>query len=433
MGAVAARLSDVVVVTSDNPRSEPPEAIIDEIQRGMNGGRTAERHAIVDRREAIARALEMAGPGDAVVIAGKGHETYQVLRDRTVPFDDRQVAREVLARLAPEREGVRGAVVPCSRARSPSTTSPAATRRRAGASAPAAAARRRLHRLAHARSRASSSWPSRARASTATTSSAAAARTGRRRGARAPRRCPRPPGSRSCASPTRPRRWPRWPGTGAQQARGAGGGRHRLRRQDHHQGDDRRRCSGARGAGAEDGRQPQQPVRPAPDAAAPAARAPAAVLELGMSAAGELRALSAIARPDVAVITMVAPVHLEFFDSVDAIADAKAEILEGLGPGRRGRAQRRRPARAPQSASSRTRAATLLVRRATAPSTSPRRTGAAPCTACASTCAWAARRCDVALPLPGPHFLLELPGRRRGRASPRRRAGATIAEARARP
>jgi UDP-N-acetylmuramyl-tripeptide synthetase len=100
MGAVAARLSDVVVVTSDNPRSEPPEAILEEIQKGMNGGRRAERHAIVDRREAIVRALEMAGPGDAVVIAGKGHETYQVLRDRTVPFDDRQIAREVLTRLA---------------------------------------------------------------------------------------------------------------------------------------------------------------------------------------------------------------------------------------------------------------------------------------------------------------------------------------------
>ncbi len=97
MGAVAVRLSDVVVVTSDNPRSEPPEAIIEEIQRGMNGSRRGERHAIVDRRAAIARALEMAGPGDAVVIAGKGHETYQVLRDRTVPFDDRQVARELLA------------------------------------------------------------------------------------------------------------------------------------------------------------------------------------------------------------------------------------------------------------------------------------------------------------------------------------------------
>ena len=98
MGAVAARLSDVVVVTSDNPRSEPPEAILEEIQRGMNGRRQSERHVIADRREAIARALEMAGPGDAVVIAGKGHETYQVLRDRTIPFDDRQVARHVLGR-----------------------------------------------------------------------------------------------------------------------------------------------------------------------------------------------------------------------------------------------------------------------------------------------------------------------------------------------
>jgi UDP-N-acetylmuramoyl-L-alanyl-D-glutamate--2,6-diaminopimelate ligase len=101
MGAVASRLSDVVVVTSDNPRSEPPEAILEEIQRGMpNGSRGGQRYAIVDRREAIGRALEMAGRGDAVVIAGKGHETYQVLRDRTVPFDDRQVARELIAGLS---------------------------------------------------------------------------------------------------------------------------------------------------------------------------------------------------------------------------------------------------------------------------------------------------------------------------------------------
>jgi len=100
MGAVASRLSEAVVVTSDNPRSEPPESIIEEILRGMNGGRKAERHVVVDRRDAIAKAFEMAGTGDAVVIAGKGHETYQVLRDRTVPFDDRQVARDLLARLA---------------------------------------------------------------------------------------------------------------------------------------------------------------------------------------------------------------------------------------------------------------------------------------------------------------------------------------------
>jgi UDP-N-acetylmuramoyl-L-alanyl-D-glutamate--2,6-diaminopimelate ligase len=99
MGAVAARLSDLVFVTSDNPRREPPEAILEEIQRGMSGTWAAGREAIVDRRDAITRALETARPGDAVVIAGKGHETYQVLRDRTVPFDDRQVAREALLRL----------------------------------------------------------------------------------------------------------------------------------------------------------------------------------------------------------------------------------------------------------------------------------------------------------------------------------------------
>jgi UDP-N-acetylmuramoyl-L-alanyl-D-glutamate--2,6-diaminopimelate ligase len=100
MGAVAARLSDVVIVTSDNPRSEPPEAIIDEILRGMNGGRGGERHVIADRHEAIEKALALAGPRDAVVIAGKGHETTQTLRDRVIPFDDRQVARAVLGRLA---------------------------------------------------------------------------------------------------------------------------------------------------------------------------------------------------------------------------------------------------------------------------------------------------------------------------------------------
>ncbi len=99
MGAVASRLSDLVIVTSDNPRSEPPEAILEEIRRGIPKSREGQTHFIVDRREAIARALELAGPGDVVAIAGKGHETYQVLRDRTLPFDDRQVARDVLGRL----------------------------------------------------------------------------------------------------------------------------------------------------------------------------------------------------------------------------------------------------------------------------------------------------------------------------------------------
>jgi UDP-N-acetylmuramyl-tripeptide synthetase len=103
MGAVASRLSDVVVLTSDNPRSEPPEAILEDVRRGIPAARAATTLVVPDRRDAIARALEMGGEGVVVVIAGKGHETYQVLRDRTVPFDDRQVARDVLARLAGAR------------------------------------------------------------------------------------------------------------------------------------------------------------------------------------------------------------------------------------------------------------------------------------------------------------------------------------------
>ena len=70
MGAVAARLSDVVIVTSDNPRSEPPEAIIDDVLRGIPKGRPAETHVVVDRRDAIARAIEAARAGDVVAIAG---------------------------------------------------------------------------------------------------------------------------------------------------------------------------------------------------------------------------------------------------------------------------------------------------------------------------------------------------------------------------
>ena len=103
MGAVAARLSDFVVLTSDNPRREPPEAILEDIQRGMNGSPLAKRLVIADRRVAIARALEMAGDGDAVVIAGKGHETQQVLGERSVPFDDREVARDALRRIVLQR------------------------------------------------------------------------------------------------------------------------------------------------------------------------------------------------------------------------------------------------------------------------------------------------------------------------------------------
>ena len=99
MGAAAARLADDVIVTSDNPRSEAPEAIVAEIMAGAGAGAGAGAknvRAIVDRAEAIAAAVAACEPGDALLIAGKGHETYQILGDRTIDFDDRAIAREAL-------------------------------------------------------------------------------------------------------------------------------------------------------------------------------------------------------------------------------------------------------------------------------------------------------------------------------------------------
>ena len=95
MGRIAGELSDVPIVTSDNPRSEDPIAIIDEILAGMG----PEPDVEPDRRAAIAQAVGLAREGDVVVIAGKGHEQGQEFADRKLPFDDREVAREALRRL----------------------------------------------------------------------------------------------------------------------------------------------------------------------------------------------------------------------------------------------------------------------------------------------------------------------------------------------
>ena len=95
MGEAAAGLSDFVVVTSDNPRSEDPLAIINDAMVGVR--RFDTRHVVEpDRERAIRRAIEEAGPGDIVLLAGKGHETYQVLRDSVIDFDAREVARRIL-------------------------------------------------------------------------------------------------------------------------------------------------------------------------------------------------------------------------------------------------------------------------------------------------------------------------------------------------
>jgi len=96
MGAVAAKLADAALLTADNPRGEDPRAIIREMEAGID--RCACCEVIVDRRDAIFRAIAMAEPGDVVLIAGKGHETFQEFANRTAPFDDRQVAREALER-----------------------------------------------------------------------------------------------------------------------------------------------------------------------------------------------------------------------------------------------------------------------------------------------------------------------------------------------
>lgn len=100
MGEAAARQSDYAFVTSDNPRSEDPNQIIREIEEGLRRAGASTGYAVsVDRREAIRRALHAARPGDTVLIAGKGHEPYQIIGDTTFPFDDRVVARELLDEL----------------------------------------------------------------------------------------------------------------------------------------------------------------------------------------------------------------------------------------------------------------------------------------------------------------------------------------------
>jgi UDP-N-acetylmuramoyl-L-alanyl-D-glutamate--2,6-diaminopimelate ligase len=108
MGAVAARLSDLVIITSDNPRSEDPNQIIEEVKRGIvlpadraigtRPPKSTPYLAISDRKTAIERAVREAAAGDLVLIAGKGHEKYQVIGERTLPFDDVEVARAALAR-----------------------------------------------------------------------------------------------------------------------------------------------------------------------------------------------------------------------------------------------------------------------------------------------------------------------------------------------
>jgi len=98
MGRIAVEGADLAIVTSDNPRTEDPDAIVDEILAGLPAGLPAGRYErITDRRRAIARAIEVARPGDAILLAGKGHETYQIVGHEKRPFDEREVVRAILS------------------------------------------------------------------------------------------------------------------------------------------------------------------------------------------------------------------------------------------------------------------------------------------------------------------------------------------------
>jgi UDP-N-acetylmuramoyl-L-alanyl-D-glutamate--2,6-diaminopimelate ligase len=94
MGAIAERGADVVILTSDNPRTEDPERILDDIAAGMQ---ETNHERVEDRRAAIARSLEIASPDDLVLLAGKGHETYQIRGTTSHPFDEKVVVRELAA------------------------------------------------------------------------------------------------------------------------------------------------------------------------------------------------------------------------------------------------------------------------------------------------------------------------------------------------
>jgi UDP-N-acetylmuramoyl-L-alanyl-D-glutamate--2,6-diaminopimelate ligase len=84
------------VLTNDNPRTEDPERILDDVAEGLQG---VSYERLVDRRDAIRRALELAEPGDTVVLTGKGHETYQAIGGKKVPFDERVIVRELLSEM----------------------------------------------------------------------------------------------------------------------------------------------------------------------------------------------------------------------------------------------------------------------------------------------------------------------------------------------
>jgi UDP-N-acetylmuramoyl-L-alanyl-D-glutamate--2,6-diaminopimelate ligase len=105
MGRIAGELADYTLITSDNPRGELPEAIVRQIEEGFAGGGDGKYETVLDRRQAIARAVSGAAEDDVVLIAGKGHENYQVIGDRIIHFDDREEAELALKKFVQKETG----------------------------------------------------------------------------------------------------------------------------------------------------------------------------------------------------------------------------------------------------------------------------------------------------------------------------------------
>jgi UDP-N-acetylmuramoyl-L-alanyl-D-glutamate--2,6-diaminopimelate ligase len=99
MASLAAKLSNKVILTSDNPRSEDPGKIIKEMEAGVEIHERKKVISIIDRREAIKTACSLAQPGDIILVAGKGHETYQEINGERFPFDDLEILKEIFNQL----------------------------------------------------------------------------------------------------------------------------------------------------------------------------------------------------------------------------------------------------------------------------------------------------------------------------------------------
>ena len=95
MGEISGRIADYTIITSDNPRTEDPEKIVKQIEEGIKKT-NGKYECIVDRKEAIKKAIEMANKRDLIVLAGKGHEPYQEINHKTYPFDEREIVREII-------------------------------------------------------------------------------------------------------------------------------------------------------------------------------------------------------------------------------------------------------------------------------------------------------------------------------------------------